>query len=156
VRIQFTFLAGLFLCTSIYAAEISEELKNQAATTIIQHELASSDSYLTLNAVRSTFGLVSLFISVDNRDLPDSYLQQLSSDRLRFLPKSARNCPKNVRMDLSCWRIDISAPVLRSDGDYDLRHIYYCGGLCGSEHSAVMRLKLDKWQIIHTNLDTFY
>lgn len=81
-------------------------------------------------------------------DLSPLSIQQLSDTGLELLPGSRWTSPPSGTRVGPEMSMGIGTPLLRSDGDYDVTFGFYCGGLCGSGHSAVLRRDASGWHVI--------
>ena len=111
----------------------------EMAAALIRDQLSSDATYLRQNS-RNPF-----FVSVGDVDISAATISKLSGQGLTIFPGSAWHEGNGMRMG-------IALPTLRSDGDFDVVHSYYCGVRCSSLHRAVMRRTGKVWSVVSSSL----
>lgn len=81
-------------------------------------------------------------------DLSPISIQQLSETGLVLLPGSTWTAPPSGTRVGPKMSMGVGTPLRRPDGDYDVTFGFYCGGLCGSGHSAVLRHDAAGWRVV--------
>ena len=124
---------------------------NGMMAALLRYELSSKNSYTKANSS------VRYYVSLQppgggaSIDLPAEVIAELKGMGIIFLPGSAWTPPGNV-ISSPNMRMSIAAPLRRPDGKYDVEYSFYCGGLCGSTHIAVMEHDASGWHVITSTM----
>ena len=133
----------LLVVSLLFAACADTSIRPSAnyemAAALIRHELSSSDSYMGANKE------FPFFVSVEGDDLPSDFIARLSDTGMAFFAGSTWAEGKGMKMQ-------IGAPKQRSDGNYDVSHSYYCGVLCASSNTAIMRHDQSGWHVLSSDM----
>lgn len=81
-------------------------------------------------------------------DLSAASIQQLSDTGLELMPGSTWTAPPSGTRVGPKISMGVGTPLRRADGDYDVTFGFYCGGLCGSGHTAVLRHDASGWRVV--------
>ena len=113
---------------------------------VIRHQMGSG-GYLASNRMPL---YVSLKSPTDDSmvDLSPESIRQLSDTALELLPGSKWTPPPSGTHVGPTMSMGVGTPLLRPDGDYDVTFGFYCGGLCASGYSAVLRHDGSGWHVI--------
>lgn len=117
---------------------------------VIRHQL-DSGGYLASNRMPT-------YVSLDAPDgdsaidlSPDS-IRSLGETGLQLLPGSAWKAPHGGAQGHAAMRMGVGTPTRRADGDYDITFGFWCGLLCASSHTAVLRHGTSGWQVISSEM----
>ena len=118
--------------------EFTTEDALEAAVALIRHEL-EHESYLSANPM-------DYFVKIGEEDLPAEIAASLAMDKIRFFPASAQGEDRGMSMTIGGFS-------RKSDGAVEVDYSFYCGPLCASSHTAVMKKNfLGKWKVISTEM----
>ena len=112
------------------------------AIALIKYDI-EHESWLNINMKMDDF---EIYIKVDGSDLPSEYLKDLKSKGLKCYQGSKKPKYKGIIME-------ISKPIKRTDGDYNVSYTFRCGPLCGSSNKAVLRLTEQEWSVISSKME---
>jgi hypothetical protein len=129
-------LVMIAACSTMRAP--TDEGLQEVAIVLIKNQLASQ-SYMRANRT------MAYYVTIGETDLSAGSIDRLSGHGVVFLPGSAWSEGKGMKMD-------IGAPVLRPDGDFDVIHGYACGMRCSSVHKAVMRHSRNGWTVVSSEM----
>lgn len=117
---------------------------------LVRYQATAKDGYVRANRMP-------LYVSMSwpdsglQRDLSADAIRQLVDTGLRLFPGSAwpsGKAPMQQRM-----RMNVGLPMRRPDGDYDVQYGFWCGDLCASWHTAVLRHDARGWHVLSSNME---
>lgn len=85
-------------------------------------------------------------------DLSPDAIRRLADTSLQLFPGSAWPSGK-APPDLTMMRMGVGLPMRRQDGDYDVQYGFWCGTLCASSHTAVLRHDAKGWHVLTSHMD---
>ena len=117
-----------------------------AMIAVIRHQMYSG-GYLASNRMPVYVALKS---PKDDTmiDLSPESIRLLGDTGLQLMPGSVWKAPPSGTRVGRTMSLSVSTPLLRPDGDYDITFGFYCGGLCASAHTAVVRHDASGWHVI--------
>ena len=118
-----------------------------AAEALLRHDAVTDHTYLRGNSKHPCF------VSVAGADLPAEALARLRDTGLKFLPGSAWMPEEGKRVGHD-MHVTISEPELLSDGTFRVNYSFYCGTLCRSTSTAILRRDASGWHVASTQLKT--
>ena len=119
---------------------------------VIRHQLRPG-GYLASNRMPL---YVSLKSPKDDRmiDLSPESIRSLGDTGLPFLPGSAWKAPQSGTRVGTTMTMGVGTPTRRPDGNYDITFGFWCGGLCASSHTAVLRYDTSGWHVISSMMNS--
>jgi hypothetical protein len=118
---------------------------------LVRYQATAKDGYVHANRMP-------LYVSMSwpdgkrQLDLSPGAIQSLADTGLRLLPGSVWPSGK-APPTLTMMRMSVGLPMRRQDGDYNVQYGFWCGGLCASWHSAVLRHDAGGWHVLTSNMD---
>lgn len=144
-RIRLLFLlAG----TASGVAHAASDQAFAAAEALLRHDASSDHTYLHANCAHHP-----CFVSVAGVDLPSPALARLRDTGMIFLPGSEwkQEPGKHVGHDM---HVSIGEPQPQPDGSFLINYSFYCGTLCHSTNTAVLKRDASGWHVMTTRLET--
>ena len=119
---------------------------------VIRHQLGPG-SYLASNRMPL---YVSLKSPKDDGmiNLSAESIRSLDDTGLQLLPGSAWKAPQSGTRVGTTMNMGVGTPTRRPDGDYDITFGFWCGGLCASSHTAVLRHDASGWRVISSVMNS--
>lgn len=117
---------------------------------LVRYQATAKDGYVHANRMP-------LYVSMSwpdgkrQLDLSPGAIQHLADTGLQLFPASA--WPSGKAPTLTMMRMSVGLPMRRPDGDYDVQYGFWCGDLCASWHSAVLRHDAGGWHVLTSNMD---
>lgn len=87
-------------------------------------------------------------------DLSPESIRSLGDTGLQLLPGSAWKMPQSGTRVGTTMNMGVGTPTRRPDGDYDITFGFWCGGLCASSHTAVLRHDASGWKVISSVMNS--
>lgn len=81
-------------------------------------------------------------------DLSPESIRSLSDTGLDLMPGSAWKPPQSAGHVGTTMHMGVGTPTRRPDGDYDITFGFWCGTLCASSHTAVLRYDQSGWHVL--------
>ena len=134
-----SFFLAIMLPSVCFAAHANNY---DMAVALIKYDI-EHESWLNINMKMDDF---EIYIKVDDSDLPSEYLKALRSKGLKCYQGSKMPMNKGIILE-------ISKPIKRADGDYNVSYTFRCGVLCGSSNKAVLRLNEQGWSVISSKME---
>jgi hypothetical protein len=118
---------------------------------LVRYQMTAKDGYLRENRMP-------LYVSMGwpdggrQLDLSTDAIRSLADTGLQLFPGSAWPTGK-APPDLTMMRMGVGLPMHRPDGDYDVEYGFWCGSLCASSHTAVLRHDARGWRVLKSHMD---
>jgi len=122
----------------------------EAASALIRYDLLHADSYLAANPGY-------FYVDVDEHDLPRGIAESLSTESHHFYPASDLD-PRYFDTeadvdDQSKSTMSIGEFIRRGDGTMEVSYSFYCGPLCASGNTAVLkRDEAGEWVVVSSKM----
>ena len=118
-----------------------------AAEALLRHDAATDHTYLHDNGAHFRY-----FVAAGGVDLPAEALSRLRDTGLMFLPGSSWKQPEQGTHVGRDMQVTIGEPKLLPDGTFEINYNFYCGPLCASTNSAILRHDASGWHVVATRL----
>jgi hypothetical protein len=138
VLLSLALMAGTTGCSM---REFSEQDKLQMVAALVGHDLSDPQSYLAANAPDFVF-----FLDIEGRDPPGQFLSTLTSPKAEFRAGSEFKEGAGMRFSVSTFEPRRFCAV-------DVGYGFYCGMLCASSNTALLRYSLGRWIVISTQMN---
>jgi len=118
---------------------------------LVRYQATAKDGYVHANRMPL---YVSMSWPAGDRqlDLSAEAIRRLADTGLKLFPGSAWPAG-NAPPPLTMMRMSVGLPMRRQDGDYDVQYGFYCGDLCASWHTAVLRHDAGGWHVLTSRMD---
>lgn len=120
---------------------------------LVRYQAQSKDGYLHANPM-PLYVALSWPDGSHSLDLSEDAIRQLADLGLKIFPASAQTASGGNVPDASRMRMSVGLPMRRQDGHYDVRYGFYCGSLCASSHTAVLRRDAKGWHVLTSRMDS--
>ena len=87
-------------------------------------------------------------------DLSPESIRALGDTGLQLMPGSAWQPPSSGARVGTTMNMGLGTPTRRPDGDYDVTFGFWCGGLCASDHTAVLRHNASGWHVLSSVMNS--
>lgn len=118
---------------------------------LVRFQATAPDGYVHANRM-PLYVSMSWPDGVRQLDLSPDAIHRLGDTGLQLFPGSAWPSGKHPP-DLTMMRMGVSLPMRRQDGDYDVQYGFWCGTLCASSHTAVLRHDANGWHVVTSRMD---
>jgi len=119
-----------------------------AAEVLLRHDAATDHTYLHDNGARFRY-----FITSGGADLPAASLARLRDTGLIFLPGSLWTAEKGKHVGHD-MHVSIGEPEPLPDGSFRITYGFYCGTLCHSGNTAILRHDTSGWRVVSSRLNS--
>lgn len=126
-----------------------------AMAALIRYQASAAGGYLRAN--RETRLYVSMHSTRDGRpiDLSAATIRSLHDLHIAIFPGSEWLPPKEAGRHVGTeMTLGIRLPTRRADGDYEVQYGFWCGTLCASSHTAVLRYGAEGWRVVSSVMDS--
>ncbi|SEI44678.1 hypothetical protein [Frateuria terrea] len=118
---------------------------------LVRYQVTAEDGYLHANRM-PVYVSMSWPDGSRKLDLSPAAIQRLADSGLRLFPGSAWPSGK-APPDATMMQMSVGLPMRRQDGDFDIQYTFWCGALCASWHTAVLRHDANGWHVLTSRMD---
>ncbi|QRP62464.1 hypothetical protein I6J77_09885 [Rhodanobacter sp. FDAARGOS 1247] len=120
---------------------------------LVRYQVQAKDGYLRANSMP-------LYVSLSwpdgsrSIDLSEDSIRQLADTGVELFPASALTASRRDAREKPWMQMGVGLPMRRQDGNYEVMYGFYCGPLCASSHTAVLRHDAEGWHVLTSTMNT--